>query len=261
VAARLGSPRLGIGTPQSGVRTVVDYSAPNIAKEMHVGHLRTTIIGDALVRVLGFLGAEMIRHNHLGDWGTQFRMLIQYLDEHRDAVWHHEQLTADTSTVSALNDLYKAARRQFDAEPAFAERARARVVALQAGDSATVARWREIVDESELAFRQIYARLGVLLEPEDSLDEARRPLRMTSPELRCAEVSPAERRVVVRPALDRVVRACDAIAVPESYLVDGPADRVLIGPKEDVGNPLVKEKNEVQTAPPHVEPARTADRA
>jgi arginyl-tRNA synthetase len=172
VAARLGSPRLGIGTPQSGVRTVVDYSAPNIAKEMHVGHLRTTIIGDALVRVLGFLGAEMIRQNHLGDWGTQFGMLIQYLDEHRDAVWHHEQLTADTSTVSALNDLYKAARRQFDAEPAFAERARARVVALQAGDSATVARWREIVDESELAFGQIYARLGVLLEPEDSAGES-----------------------------------------------------------------------------------------
>jgi arginyl-tRNA synthetase len=172
VAARLGSPRLGIATPQSEVRTVVDYSAPNIAKEMHVGHLRTTIIGDALVRVLSFLGAEVIRQNHLGDWGTQFGMLIQYLDEHHDAVWHHEQLIVGTSTVSALNDLYRAARRQFDADPAFAERARARVVSLQAGDGATVARWREIVDESQLAFQQIYARLGVLLEPEDSAGES-----------------------------------------------------------------------------------------
>jgi arginyl-tRNA synthetase len=77
VAARLASPRLGIGTPEQGRRTVVDYSAPNIAKEMHVGHLRTTIIGDALVRVLGFLGGEVVRQNHLGDWGTQFGMLIQ----------------------------------------------------------------------------------------------------------------------------------------------------------------------------------------
>ena len=172
VAARLSNPRLGIGTPAHGVRTVVDYSAPNIAKEMHVGHLRTTIIGDALVRVLGFLGAEVIRQNHLGDWGTQFGMLIQYLDDHPEAVWHHDQLTARTSTVSALNGLYQAARHQFDADPAFAGRARSRVVALQSGDAATVACWREIVEESELAFREIYSRLGVLLDPDDSAGES-----------------------------------------------------------------------------------------
>jgi arginyl-tRNA synthetase len=171
-AARLTSSRLGVGSPEQGRRTVIDYSGPNIAKEMHVGHLRTTIIGDCLVRVLGFLGAEVIRQNHLGDWGTQFGMLIQYLDDHPEATWRHDQLSEGTSTVSALDNLYRAARTAFDADPAFAERARARVVALQAGDEATVARWREIVAESEFAFREIYHRLGVLLEPEDSDGES-----------------------------------------------------------------------------------------
>ena len=144
---------------------------------MHVGHLRTTIIGDSLARVLGHLGATVIRQNHLGDWGTQFGMLIQYLDEHPDAQWRHSDLAAGevesgASTVSALDGLYRVARAQFDADEAFADRSRARVVALQAGDEATVARWREIVDESELAFREIYGRLGVLLEPGDSAGES-----------------------------------------------------------------------------------------
>jgi arginyl-tRNA synthetase len=172
VTARLASSRLGVGSPEQGRRTVIDYSGPNIAKEMHVGHLRTTIIGDCLVRVLGFLGAEVIRQNHLGDWGTQFGMLIQYLDDHPEATWRHDQLGEGTSTVSALDNLYRAARTAFDADPELAERARARVVALQAGDEATVARWREIVAESEYAFREIYRRLGVLLEPEDSDGES-----------------------------------------------------------------------------------------
>ncbi|MGQ0774030.1 MAG: arginine--tRNA ligase [Pseudonocardiales bacterium] len=172
VAARLASPRLGIGTPEQGRCTVIDYSAPNIAKEMHVGHLRTTIIGDALARLLSFLGAEVIRQNHLGDWGTQFGMLIQYLDEHPDATWHHDQLAEGTSTVSALDGLYRTARAVFDADSAFADRARARVVALQAGDEATIARWRDIVTESEFAFREMYDRLGVLLEPGDSAGES-----------------------------------------------------------------------------------------
>jgi arginyl-tRNA synthetase len=172
VAARLARPRLGVGTPEQGRRTVIDYSAPNIAKEMHVGHLRTTIIGDALARVVGFLGADVIRQNHVGDWGTQFGMLIQYLDEHPDAAWHHEQLSEGTSSVSVLDGLYRAARAAFDADPAFANRARARVVALQAGDEATLARWRDIVAESEFAFGEIYGRLGVLLEPEDSAGES-----------------------------------------------------------------------------------------
>ncbi len=169
LSARLADDRLGVGAPEAGRRTVVDYSAPNIAKEMHVGHLRTTIIGDSLARVLDFLGAEVVRQNHLGDWGTQFGMLIQYLDEHPDVTWHHD---ATTSAVSALDELYKAARKAFDADPDFADRARARVVRLQAGDPDTVARWQEIVAESEKAFRDIYDRLGVLLTPEDSAGES-----------------------------------------------------------------------------------------
>jgi len=172
VAARVASPRLGIGTPEQGVRTVIDYSAPNIAKEMHVGHLRTTILGDSLARVLGFLGGDVIRQNHLGDWGTQFGMLIQYLDEHPDATWRHDQLSEGTSTVSALDGLYRAARAAFDADAEFAERARTRVVALQAGHEATIARWRDIVAESEFAFGEIYDRLDVLLQPADSTGES-----------------------------------------------------------------------------------------
>jgi arginyl-tRNA synthetase len=175
VAARLADPRLGVGTPESGRRTVIDYSAPNVAKEMHVGHLRTTIIGDSLARVLGFLGADVIRQNHLGDWGTQFGMLIQYLDEHPDAAWHHDELSElerGDSAVSALDELYRAGRAQFDADPDFAARARARVVELQAGDPTTVARWKEIVAESEKAFRDIYDRLDVLLQPEDTAGES-----------------------------------------------------------------------------------------
>ncbi|KAF0845449.1 arginine--tRNA ligase domain-containing protein [Nocardia caishijiensis] len=164
--------RLGVAATEEGRRLVIDYSGPNVAKQMHVGHLRTTIIGASLARVFGFLGAEVIRANHLGDWGTQFGMLIQYIDEHPESPWHTAELDHHTSAVSALDALYKAARAQFDAEPEFAERARGRVVALQAGDAATVARWREIVAESEKAFGVIYERLGVLLTPDDYLRES-----------------------------------------------------------------------------------------
>ncbi|KQY36823.1 arginine--tRNA ligase [Nocardia sp. Root136] len=172
VAARLADERLGVPATESGHRVVIDYSAPNVAKEMHVGHLRTTIIGDSLARVFGFLGADVVRANHLGDWGTQFGMLIQYIDEHPESAWHAEELDAETSAVSALDSLYKAARAQFDSDPAFADRARNRVVALQAGDPDTVARWREIVAESEKAFGAIYDRLGVLLTPDDYVGES-----------------------------------------------------------------------------------------
>jgi len=172
LAARLASSRLGVPSPEQGRRTVIDYSAPNIAKEMHVGHLRPTVIGDALARVLGFLGGDVIRQNHLGDWGTQFGMLIQYLEEHPDTPWRREQLGEGASSTSELDALYRAARAAFDADPDFAERARARVVALQVGDEATLACWREIVAESEFAFQEIYDRLGVLLKPEDTAGES-----------------------------------------------------------------------------------------
>ncbi len=173
LAGRLGNARLGIGTPLVDERVVIDYSAPNVAKEMHVGHLRTTIIGDALARVLDFLGAQVVRQNHLGDWGTQFGMLIQYLDEHPELPWRQQDTHVETaSAVSALDALYRAARQQFDADPQFADRARSRVVALQAGDPATLALWRDLVAESEHAFQAIYDRLGVLLTPADSAGES-----------------------------------------------------------------------------------------
>lgn len=184
VSARLADERLGVGAPLAGVRTVVDYSAPNIAKEMHVGHLRTTVIGDALARILGYLGSDVVRANHLGDWGTQFGMLIQYLDEHPEADWHHAggcgggdaaAVTATvtaTANISVLDALYKQARAQFQADEAFADRSRARVVALQAGDAATLAVWRDLVEVSTAAFQAIYDRLGVLMRPEDAAPES-----------------------------------------------------------------------------------------
>ncbi|WP_245975698.1 arginine--tRNA ligase [Amycolatopsis palatopharyngis] len=172
---RAEQPRLGVAESQSGQVVVVDYSAPNIAKEMHVGHLRTTLIGDALVRVLGFLGAEVIRQNHVGDWGTQFGMLIQYIVEHPEASWRNTEVgqVGHEDATSALDALYRAARAEFDADAAFKERAQRRVVALQSGDEETVEAWREIVNESEIAFQRIYDRLGVLLNHDDLAGESR----------------------------------------------------------------------------------------
>jgi arginyl-tRNA synthetase len=185
---RLADPvRLGVPCSREGEVTVVDYSGPNVAKEMHVGHLRSTLIGDCLARTLAFLGADVIRRNHVGDWGTNFGMLIQYLLEHPDLPWRERDLApaggesaapADSpaasaaSPVSALDELYRAARVVFDADPAFKERSQRRVVALQAGDEAAVAAWREIVTESTAAFQRVYARLGVLLTLDDVAGES-----------------------------------------------------------------------------------------
>jgi arginyl-tRNA synthetase len=163
LAARVTHPRLGIARPETGVTTVVDYSQPNVAKEMHVGHLRSTIIGDALVRTLEHLGGEVIRRNHLGDWGTQFGMLIQYLDEHP---------SPEAPSMSRLLALYRAAQALFEADAAFADRARRRVVALQGGDPATIAAWRDMVDESARYFTEVYDRLGVRLTPADAVGES-----------------------------------------------------------------------------------------
>ncbi|GIJ09789.1 arginine--tRNA ligase [Micromonospora andamanensis] len=167
LAGRMGDDRLGVGTPEAGVTTVIDYSQPNIAKEMHVGHLRSTIIGDALVRILEHLGGTVVRRNHIGDWGTQFGMLIQYQVEHPDP-----SLSGDGGTMGRLATLYRRARAEFDADPAFAERARRRVVALQAGDPGTVAAWRDIVAESTRYFTDVYERLGVRLTDADVVGES-----------------------------------------------------------------------------------------
>ena len=166
VAARLADARLGVGSPLDGARTLVDYSGPNIAKQLHVGHIRSTVIGDALVRVLTYLGADVTRANHLGDWGTSFGKLIQYLDE-------HAELDLDAGLgLDALDGLYKVAQRQFTTDPEFADRARAAVVALQSGDEGALTVWRKLVEVSTAAFQDIYQRLGVLLTPEDAAPES-----------------------------------------------------------------------------------------
>jgi arginyl-tRNA synthetase len=172
LALRRDEPRLGIPATDTGGVTVIDYSQPNIAKEMHVGHLRSTIIGDALVRVLEFDAAKVIRQNHLGDWGTQFGMLIQYLSEHSRDSLSPGQGESGAEAISRLNTLYREARRRFDSDPEFADRARRRVVALQAGDPETVAGWEEIVAESKVYFNDVYDRLGVLLTDDDAVGES-----------------------------------------------------------------------------------------
>jgi arginyl-tRNA synthetase len=157
--------RLGVEPAAHPHRAVVDYSAPNVAKEMHVGHLRSTIIGDALNRFLRFAGHETIPQNHLGDWGTPFGMLIEHmLDEGWAETGEH--------SVADLNAFYQAARTKFDADPAFAERSRARVVSLHGGDPATLQLWGGLVEESERHFDNVYELLGVLLTRADIAGES-----------------------------------------------------------------------------------------
>jgi len=162
----IGDARLGVPLAAAPRRVVVDYSGPNVAKEMHVGHLRSTIIGDALVRLAEFLGHEVIRRNHLGDWGTPFGMLIEHLVD--------EGWTAGDAnhSISDLNGFYQKARKKFDADPEFADRARRRVVALQGGDEATLGLWRLLVTESQRHFEMVYGALGVKLTATDSYGES-----------------------------------------------------------------------------------------
>nr|WP_236046136.1 arginine--tRNA ligase [Streptacidiphilus fuscans] len=164
LAARAADARLGVAPKSAPGVTVIDYSSPNIAKEMHVGHIRSTVIGDALARVLAFTGETVVRRNHLGDWGTSFGMLIQQLAETTGL--------AGDMQVPELSDVYQQARARFDADPDFAERARLRVVALQSGDTETVAAWQRLVAASRRYFARVYAELGVLLEDADALGES-----------------------------------------------------------------------------------------
>ncbi len=151
------SERLGVAKSAAPVKVVVDFSGPNVAKEMHVGHIRSTIIGDSLCRVLEFEGHEVIRQNHIGDWGTPFGMLIEHLVDQKNNA-------AGDANVRQLGGFYRAARAKFDADPVFAERSRQRVVRLQAGDPATVALWRGLIDVSVAHFTEVYDRLGVTLK-------------------------------------------------------------------------------------------------
>jgi arginyl-tRNA synthetase len=144
----------------------IDYSAPNVAKEMHVGHLRTTVVGDALARTLEHLGHDVIRQNHVGDWGTPFGMLIEHLLDVGEDSPEARQIVTDPNTF------YAAARVEFDNDPAFAERARNRVVRLQAGDRETLRLWTELVDLSKQYFNRIYSVLGVTLTDADLAGES-----------------------------------------------------------------------------------------
>ena len=158
-------PHLGV-TQHTPATVVVDYSAPNVAKEMHVGHLRSTVIGDALVRVLEAQGHRVIRENHIGDWGTPFGMLIEHLHDLGEDAAAHELSVGD------LDGFYKAARQKFDGDAHFADRARHRVVLLQGGDADTVRLWRLLVAESTRYFDAVYQRLGVRLTPDDIMGES-----------------------------------------------------------------------------------------
>jgi len=158
--------RLGVRAAPSLKRVVVDYSAPNVAKEMHVGHLRTTVIGDALVRLYGFVGHTVIRENHIGDWGTPFGMLIEHL------VDLGEDQAAAGLSLGDLDGFYKQARAKFDSDPAFQDRARQRVVLLQAGDGETLRMWHLLVALSTKHFNAVYSKLGVLLTDDDLVGES-----------------------------------------------------------------------------------------
>lgn len=166
IAEMSGHHRLGVERTPEPERIVLDYSAPNIAKEMHVGHLRSTVIGDALGRVLELLGHTVIRENHVGDWGTPFGMLIEHL------VDLGAPATDADLTVSDLNAFYREARASFDADPSFADRSRHRVVLLQGGDPETLRLWQILVAESLRHFEDVYRRMGVLLTDADVVGES-----------------------------------------------------------------------------------------
>jgi arginyl-tRNA synthetase len=166
LAAMSRDERLGVQSVAAPDTVVIDYSAPNVAKEMHVGHLPSTVIGDAAVRVLDWLGHRVIKANHLGDWGTPFGMLIEHLLDIGESEAAHELSLGD------LNAFYQAARAKFDADDTFKERARTRVVALQSGDEQTRRLWRLLVDESEKYFLAVYDRLDVCLTEKDFFGES-----------------------------------------------------------------------------------------
>ncbi|MFF9396657.1 arginine--tRNA ligase [Streptomyces griseoluteus] len=164
--------RLGVPYAAHPGTTVIDYAQPNVAKEMHVGHLRSAVIGDAMVRLLEFTGENVVRRHHIGDWGTQFGMLIQYLDEHPHELDHKESEVSGEEAMSNLDRLYKTARRLFDSDEEFKTRARRRVVDLQAGDPKTLAIWQKFVDESKIYFFSVFDKLDMEVRDPDIVGES-----------------------------------------------------------------------------------------
>ncbi|WXL26294.1 arginine--tRNA ligase [Ectopseudomonas mendocina] len=167
LAARLDSyladANLGVRKAGAKQKVVIDLSSPNLAKEMHVGHLRSTIIGDGVARVLEFLGDDVIRQNHVGDWGTQFGMLLAFMESNPEAA---------ESELSDLEGFYRAAKKRFDESPEFADRARELVVELQAGDEKCLALWNRFNDISLSHCQQVYDMLGVKLSMADVKGES-----------------------------------------------------------------------------------------
>ena len=158
--------QLGVREAHNPHTFVVDYSAPNVAKEMHVGHLRSTVIGDALVRALTYVGHTVVRENHIGDWGTPFGMLIEHLIDLGEENAAHELGVGD------LDGFYKQARQKFEESDSFKDRARQRVVMLQGGDDDTMRLWKTLVLESTRYFNKVYSQLGVLLTDDDLMGES-----------------------------------------------------------------------------------------
>jgi arginyl-tRNA synthetase len=166
LAAAIHDERLDTPSASRPETVIVDYSAPNAAKEMHVGHLRSTIIGDATVRLLEWLGHTVTRENHIGDWGTPFGMLVEHLLDVGEAEAAHELSVGD------LDRFYKAARAKFDGNAEFKDRSRRRVVLLQSGDETTGRLWELLVTESKKYFMAVYRRLGVRLTEADFVGES-----------------------------------------------------------------------------------------
>ncbi len=164
ISRAVQDPKLGVHNPEKQT-VVVDYSSPNVAKEMHVGHLRSTIIGDAVVRTLEFLGNHVIRANHVGDWGTQFGMLIAYLEK-------MENEHASEMELSDLEAFYRAAKKHYDEDPVFAEKARNYVVKLQSGDEYCRTMWQKLVKITMQQNQHNYDRLNVTLTDKDVMGES-----------------------------------------------------------------------------------------
>lgn len=157
---QLHNSRLGVAVPKKPLKVIIDYSSPNVAKEMHVGHLRTTIIGDCLARLMRFLGHEVLCLNHIGDWGTQFGMLIAFIKQ------THPEMTGNTLPDVDLSDLvawYRAAKGRFDEDPNFKKQSQQEVVALQNGDPQAQAIWKHICEISRIAYQKIYDILDIQL--------------------------------------------------------------------------------------------------
>ena len=150
--------RVGVERRKNPVKVVVDYSGPNMAKQMHVGHLRSSIIGDTLANLLTFLGDDVIRQNHIGDWGTQFGMLIAYLEEMQND---------GSVSLKDLEQFYKDAKGRFDADAGFADKAREYVVKIQSGDTHCLGLWQKFIDISLGHCEEVYEKLGVNLTRDD----------------------------------------------------------------------------------------------